>query len=326
MPDDTVTGVEAALLGPLSRVQIDAWVARAARLLTGRSVARTVLRAGRIDAVYGVQTDEGQRLLVKVHRPPVDLGVRRAVAGAQRVLADAGFPCPRPVAGPASLDGKVVSVETLLDGGHPSSGREPGARRATAAGLAEHLAILREVPGLARSIGSPPAWCDYLNGPWPTPHDSVFDFTRTPAGYEWLDDFARRASAVLIRDRSRAGREVVVGHADWYCGNLQFDGGRLVAAFDWDLMADTAPVVAGLSAGGYIADGAPTPDEVAGYLDDFEGAWTGRFATQDRRVAQAAAAWMIAFNARCDLDNRARGIGDGAALEAVRAYGAEYLR
>lgn len=326
MLDDIVSGVEATLLGPLSRAEIDAWVARALRELTGTEPVRMLFRAGRIDAVYGVDAADGRRLVVKLHRPPVDLTVRAAVTRAQRALADAGFPCPRPVAGPATFDGRVVSVETLLATGGPVSGREPGVRRAIATGLAEHVAILGTVPDLAGSVGPPPAWCVYEDGPWPTPHDAVFDFSHPPAGYQWLDDYARRVSDVLLRDRFREGREVVVGHADWYCGNLRFDGDRLVGAMDWDLIADTAPVIAGQSAGGYLGEGTPTPDDVTAYLGDFEAAWARPFSTRDWATARAAAAWMIAFNARCDLDNRSRGIDDGTALAALRADGPEYLR
>lgn len=55
MLDDIVTGVEATLLGPLSRAEIDAWVARALLDLTGAEPVRMLFRAGRIDAVYGVE-------------------------------------------------------------------------------------------------------------------------------------------------------------------------------------------------------------------------------------------------------------------------------
>ncbi len=322
MLDDTVTAVETTLLGPLSRAAIDAWVRSALHRLTGARQVRTLFRAGRIDAVYGVQTADSRRLVVKLHRPPADLVARSAVAHAQRTLAGAGFPCPRPIAAPARLDGVVVSVETMLEGGRVVSGREPRVRRAMAAGLAEHVAILSTCAGLAESIGAPPAWCGYHGGPWPVPHDDVFDFTHTPAGYEWLDDVARRAGEILNRDRSRQDRRVVVGHADWYCGNLRFDGDRLVGAVDWDLVADTAPIIAGLSAGGYLSDGTPTPDDITAYLNDFEAASTGTFAARDWSSARAAAVWMIAYNARCDLDNRARGITDGTALAALRTHGA----
>jgi hypothetical protein len=253
--------------------------------------------------VYGVRAADGRRLVVKAHRPPADLGARRAVVRAQAALVAAGFPCPTPVAGPLEVEGRTVTVETLLDAGAPADPRDPAIRRAMAAGLAEHVAILSAVAGLAPAA-APPAWCRYRDGPWPVPHDTIFDFSATPEGYGWLDDLARRATAVLAEDRGTD--PVVVGHADWYPGNLRFAGDRLVAAFDWDLVADTAPVVAGITAAASVADApsgpqAPSPDAVAAFLADVERA-TGRpFDAAQQCVAAAAAAWVLAYNARCDL-------------------------
>jgi len=96
-------------------------------------------------------------------------------------------------------------------------------------GLAEHIGILRASPDLPSRAGSGPAWCRYQAGPWPTPHDMIFDVTVTPDGFEWLDEFAQSAADRL--NVRRPGSEVVVGHADWYAGNLRFNRGRLVAAF-----------------------------------------------------------------------------------------------
>ncbi|WP_049804448.1 hypothetical protein [Microlunatus phosphovorus] len=87
MPDEAPTGTEKALLGLLSRPEIDAWVARVFQELTGTTPVRTLFRAGRIDAVYGVESDDGRRLVLKVRRPPVDLVARRTVADAQQALA-----------------------------------------------------------------------------------------------------------------------------------------------------------------------------------------------------------------------------------------------
>jgi hypothetical protein len=100
--------------------------------------------------------------------------------------------------------------------------------------------------------------------------------------------------------------ETVVGHADWYSGNLRFDGDRLVAAFDWALTADTEAVIAGLSAGSYTAGGSsagglPTPDEVAAFLLDYDSVRTRPFAPRQQRVVAGAASWVIAYNARCEL-------------------------
>lgn len=41
---------------------------------------------------------------------------------------------------------------------------------------------------------------------------------------------------------------MVVGHADWYAGNVAVADRHLVASYDWELVADTEGVVAGFTA------------------------------------------------------------------------------
>jgi hypothetical protein len=43
----------------------------------------------------------------------------------------------------------------------------------------------------------PPAWAAYAGGPWPTPHDPIYDSTESILGNQWLDDLAAEAARVL---------------------------------------------------------------------------------------------------------------------------------
>jgi hypothetical protein len=71
-------------------------------------------------------------------------------------------------------------------------------------------------------------------------------------------------------------------------------------------MADTEPIVVGITAGMFSAGTAmtatpPSPEETAGFIADYEAA-TGRpFVGPDRDLAVAAACWSIAYTARCDV-------------------------
>ncbi len=168
----------------------------------------------------------------------------------------------------------------------------------------------------ARLGASGPAWTRYGDGPWPRPHDPIFDFRVTPAGWGWLDDDAREAADELVRLRGRYAP--VVGHGDWYAGNLRFAGGQVVAAFDWDLVVEPEAVLAGLSAGGFLADGAPSPEQVAGFLADYDRAHPGAFDADERRAAAAAARWVLAFNARRDLAMLDGDAVPGSALDRLR--------
>ncbi|NEA30761.1 phosphotransferase [Streptomyces sp. SID13031] len=325
---ESLSGTERAIFGDTS---VDAIADLLDRYLTrelNSPVTEVLFRAGRVDAVWAVRTGDDQGVIVKAHRQPVDLTARHATATAQRLLADAGFPCPQPASGPDQFEGLVLSAETLMTAGRPGSGRHPSVRRSMAAGLAEHVEILRGHPELTPQVGPGPAWCQYQSGPWPTPHDPIFDFRTTPEGYSWLDSFARTAADRLIRPADH--EPIVVGHADWYGGNLRFDGNRLVAAFDWDLVADTEPVIAGLSAAAYTDNGGdvsdlPSPDDVVAFLKDYEAAISRSFSKTQQRVAAAAASWVIAYNARCELSMLVGESQPGSPLELARVHRDRYL-
>lgn len=299
-----VSAVEAALLGPMTRRQIDGWVDRAVRELVGTPVASVRFRSGRIDAVYGVDAADGRAMLVKVHRPPVDVAGRQFAVRAQEILAGAGFPCARPLAGPTAVGGAMVSVETLLPDGERGDARNPRLRASVAEGLARQVTLLESHRDLVDGVGDPPAWCHYRGGAWSSSHDPFFDFSTTPREYAWLRRYAQDAADAVIAAADTGPR--VVAHADWYSGNLRFDGSRITAAFDWDLVADGEAVVAGITAGMFSAGtsgdaGPPTPEDAAGFLADYEAARGIRFTVAQRRAAGAAVRWSIAYTARCDV-------------------------
>jgi hypothetical protein len=63
--EDVATGVEAAIFGPISRSEIDSWLAQALAQSGAGRLAEALFHAGRIDAVYGVVTDDGHQLVIR---------------------------------------------------------------------------------------------------------------------------------------------------------------------------------------------------------------------------------------------------------------------
>lgn len=323
-----VTDTERAVLHAASPAEIlrlfDAYVLD--RL--GASIAKICLRSGRIDVVWGVELTDGRRVAIKAHRQPVDLDALGAASDAKRVLSAADFPCPAPLSGPDSIDGHLLSVETLMPRGTTPDGRDPANRLLLAEGLARHIQQLRNRPDLLVRAGSGPAWCRYQAGPWPVPHDPIVDFRSTPVGFGWLDSFAERVVDQILTHRDAA--ELVVGHADWYAGNTAVADGVLVATFDWELVADTEAVIAGFSAACYAAsstsgDGLSTPEEVLDFLRDHESARGRPYTDREQRAAAGAAAWILAFNARWQLALGRTGDDVGTALWLVRERPDHYL-
>jgi hypothetical protein len=87
------------------------------------------------------------------------------------------------------------------------------------------IEILRGRPDLIDRAGSGPSWCHYQGGPWPVPHDAMVDFRSPVDGFEWLDAFGQRAADQALNNRE--AEKVVVGHADWYAGNMAVIDGQL---------------------------------------------------------------------------------------------------
>ncbi|AMM21637.1 hypothetical protein AX769_17680 [Frondihabitans sp. PAMC 28766] len=246
---------------------------------------------------------------------------------AQGFLAVNGFPCPGPLSETSTFSGLVITTESLVTAGRSGDAHDPAIRLSLARGLADHVRLLRDLPGLASAAGLGPAWCPYQGGPWPTPHDPIFDFGSTPDGYGWLDDFAADAAARLT---AHAGLETVVGHADWYAGNSRFDGDRLVGTFDWDLVAAPEAHIAGFAAatftdGGSGAQDLPEPVEVAAFLRDYETARGSRFDAREQVQAAAAAFWALAYNARCQLSFIEGPAAEESTLGLISAHGEKYL-
>lgn len=322
-----LSDTERALHGDVTSLELwrfwDAWT----RDRLGSGIAEVRFRAGRIDAVWGVQLADGRAVVLKAHRPPVDFGAARATVEAQRTLAAAGFPTAVPLAGPDEVQGRVVTAETLVIGARPD-GRSPGVRRLLAEGLARHVAILRTRPDLVARAGPGPSWCRYQDGPWPVPHDTLVDLTVSVPGFAWLDVFGRRAADQVLRHRGTD--EAVLGHADWYAGNTAVVDGVLVGTFDWELVADTEAVLAGFAASCFASSptgggGLSSPDEVAAFLQDYEQARGRPLAERERRAAAGAAAWILAFNARWQVALIVHGVCDEPTIALVRDHQEDYL-
>jgi hypothetical protein len=272
--------------------------------------------------VRGLALADGRRVLVKAHQPREPRERLEAVARVQAHLHGEGFPCPRPLAGPAPLGAGLGVAEEWLDAGEPRDTHDPGCRRAMAAALAGHLELTRPCgrpPGLARG------WSLYVPGSlWPPEaHSPLFDFAATAAGAEWIDALAAQAK------RLAAGGEPLAGHHDWCGEHMRFAGGAVVAAYDWDSLAiGSEAVIAGNAAATFTADftrpghaQAPEPDEARAFVDEYSAARATPLTRAERSRIAAAATFVLAYGARCE---HALGV-EGPVTAALRAHGEAYL-
>lgn len=273
----------------------------------------------------GLVLADGRRVVVKRHQARQPRELLEAVVEVQRRHHEAGFPCPRPLAGPEPLGDGFATAEELVDRGELRDTHEPALRRAIAELLVEHLELARgcgPLPALAGNF-------DLFAGPglWPErPHDPRFDFPATAAGAEWIDELAAPA-----RPLAAAPGDEVIGHMDWSGEHFRFADGRVTVVYDWDSLAlRPEHHVVGVAAAtftanpGFGASLAPSPDESRAFVDEYSAARAEPLSSADRDRIAATAAFVIAYTARCEHADGTDGPHTFTA--ALSRHGSAYFR
>jgi hypothetical protein len=239
---------------------------------------------------------DGREVVVKV-RPHGSRLVGCAVV--HRALWTAGFPCPEPLVDAQPLNGYAASAETLMaDVDEPPADNDLAAASAAAlARLVELAPDPRSVPSLAPS----PSWVGWDHagpGLWPRPEDRDVDLNscREP---QWLDRVAAAVRDCLV---ARAG-DPVIGHGDWWPGNMRWQGPRLIAVHDWDsVICQPEPAIAGLAAASFLGIDDPremaSVDDSAAFLNAYLKARGHRWTAAAHAACWAAGLWLRAFDAK----------------------------
>jgi len=125
----------------------------------GRTVVGCPLSIQSVGAVFGVDLDDGSRVVVKAHalgdpqRGFTSHDQIAAAYSAQAELAAAGLPCARVLAPPAAFGDGVAAIMTWLPPGERDDPHAPATRRAMAGFLARTV----ELGATSRPAI---AWCD----------------------------------------------------------------------------------------------------------------------------------------------------------------------
>jgi hypothetical protein len=120
-----------------------------------------------------------------------------------------------------------------------------------------------------------------------------------------------------------------VDHADRYTGTRRSSTACRSGPSTGELVTDTEAVMAGFAASCYAASptgggGLSTPQEVAAFLHDYEEV-RGQLSERERRAAAAAAAWILALNARWQAALIVHGVCDHATIALVHDHQEDYL-
>lgn len=317
--------VERAVLGTDDPTEIERLVRAVSREALRAEIVGCVFYEGGVGCVFGLELADDRQAVVKVHPAGVTQRRLRAVGDVQLHLARAGFPCPRPLADPVSIGRTWATFEELVARGSHRDGHEPVVRRAMARTLWSLVDTARQFAAagdLGRDLlrALPPGRL------WPEPHDARFDFERTARGAEWIDDIARSARERL----ADAAGETVVGHSDWSVKHFAFAGDRVAVVYDWDSLAvDVEPVFVGeavhaFPATWYIETAiAPTPEEAAAFVLEYESARGSSFTAAEMETVRAAADYAMAYSARCAHSDDPEGalVGPGTTRDLLARHG-----
>lgn len=280
-----------------------------------------------VGAAFGLLLEDGSSVMLKAHPAERDTAFLEAACRVQRHLYRKGFPCPRPILGPAPLDKGYAVAEEFVDRGERADAHKPGVRRAMARALARVIREASEIPGVD---GLNRDWQWPQDRLWPTPHNALFDFEGTAAGAGWIDDLAAAAKRVVDTSAS----PVVVGHGDWSVKHLRFEDGEISVVYDWDSLRLTKEaIIVGTAAATFpatwyvpVASLTPSPEEMRLFLGEYEASRGRPFSSEERRAAVAGAVYWLTYGARCEHGlHPGRDDVPGGFREALRGREDEYL-
>jgi len=300
----------------------------------GSGIRKGLLYYASVGSTFGVELTDGRRVVIKGHRHRLGRAFLVGKQQVQAILADEGFPCPTPLAGPASFGRGNATAERWLDAPPSHDGHDPVSIRGMAKCLA---ALLKLSHRLALSVPDQgwAIWSPDQPDLWPEPHSELFDFSKPLDGQDAIEAVAAAAMGVLKETRSWP---VVLGHGDICPQNARFDPrvGEVVAVFDWDSISmRTEAFFVGTTASSCTADWStervdrprhPSFQEAREFLSLYEAARGEQFTRDERRAIGAQYAYATAYNARLgdDLQEGTHFLASGT-INEILAHGLTLL-
>ena len=298
------SAVDADVFGTGDPAEIAATIDRFCLDELGAEIEEGLFYGASAGCVLGVRLRGGGEVVIKAYQQRWQAPYLRAVQSVQTHVVGRGLPCATPLRGPTALvPGRPhqAMVESLLadPGLRPFS--TAAERRVSAAGLARMIAVCRELPA-SPELGDHPLRRP-SDGLYGEPHSPLFDFAGTAEGAAWIDEHARRA----LLQREADERPPVVAHADWSARNVRLDDHRLLAVYDWDsvaLVPESTAVGQAAATWSVTADPGgtefPSLPDIVGFMTDYEKAAGHGLDDAQWRAAGAAAAYTLAYTARCE--------------------------
>jgi Ser/Thr protein kinase RdoA (MazF antagonist) len=284
----------------------------------GSEPAAVLFERVSISSVFGLRLADGREIFVKARE---DDGRAESCLTAQAVLAERGFPCPRPLTSVIHAGALAVHAEESLSGGEMLRGDTPSVARRYAAVFARLMAVLADVTVVP---------------PLPNPRWSRWDHT-DPGLWPAIDFLDSRDQSVVpsfvIETAERVRKRLlatslpcVLGHADFEAQNLRWQDGEVWAVHDWDSLAwQPEAALVGAAAGAFANDPPPSlvpVESSAVFLEVYQGIRGRAFTEEELEIAWAGSLWTAVHNARWEALHG----GAPISLDAVREQASERLR
>lgn len=279
---------------------IEPWLLDWCKRELGALPVEQLLAASLMSDVRGLRLDDGREIVVKI-RPDASGRVATCLA-VQRVVAEAGLPCSRPLTGATAVDGLAVHAEEWRPGGEIERGDDAEAAERSARLFASVTAItsgLRLRPPLPN-----PEWVHWdHNGPGHWPPNALHD--HRPGADSLPPDLVAFASRARTRLAASASIQHVLGHADWEAQNLRWQGSAPYVVHDWDSLAwlpESALV--GAASGAFASAETPTLAPLASseaFIAAYQEERGFAFTSGELEVAWVASLWPALHNARAEI-------------------------
>jgi hypothetical protein len=270
----------ASITGSRTDAEIGEWVEALVVRELGGKVRGGLFTFKSVGAVFGLELESGERVVLKLFHPGHDMG---ELASAQRCLELAigrGFPAPSPLTQLFRADASIIGGFYSFAAGEVRDGHEPDVRRELARTLVRLGVVLRD----AQTGGLPvaPTRANYL---WPPPHRS-FVRIRQDFVARWIDQIGQRAQSIV----RAIPLPPLPAHLDWGVKNVRFQGDQINVVFDWDsLQAASEAEMVGWASVQFTAEWdfparlTPTAEESALFIDDYQTARGRVFSSDERR-------------------------------------------
>jgi Phosphotransferase enzyme family len=270
-----------------------------------------------ISSVSGLRLADGREVFVKARE---DDGRAEPCLTAQKVLAERGFPCPRPLTPVVRTGALAVHAEDSLPGGGILPGDTPDIAIRYAAVFARLMAELADLQ--VKPLPNPrwSRWDHNDPGLWPA--IGFLDERDQSVVPEFVVETAERVRKKLLA----TDLPCVLGHADFEAQNLRWRDGEVWAVHDWDSLAWQPEAALVGAASGAFANASPpslAPVESSeAFLETYQELRGREFTSEEQEIAWAGSMWTAVHNARWEVLH-----GDApVSVNAVREQAAERLR